>query len=331
MDRASKIFAETEQEERRRRRREREARHKDERRREKGSSSRSKRHLQTLDLIDKLDVTGLYGPGQFHHDGPFDACNPHRNRKKDGRAPMQAFPEDSTNNALGGPGPLNKNIDLNLFHGRTADATQDFGSAGLEPEGIRPRGADRPEDFNANQRITQVHGDESMGLGTSTFLEGAPASRSAIQRRQSETEGTAPQFAGGLQRKRSLAQRIRGISANPHSNGRIVSPEPRYDFRGSGELSPRQPITVQSAGGRSRLSEKNPFFHDYDDAYEKKGASIKIAENERTGRARTPSSPMRGLERRSTSDGYGEPESKPSGFLSRVKSIKGPRRSRPER
>src|ERR1700736_3612880 len=30
----------------------------------------------------------------FHHDGPFDACNPHRNRAGSKRAPMQAFPKD---------------------------------------------------------------------------------------------------------------------------------------------------------------------------------------------------------------------------------------------
>lgn len=91
-----------------------------------------------LDLIDKLDVTGIYGAGLFHHDGPFDACNPHRNRKKDHRAPMHAFPADSANNAIGGSGPLNKTIDINQFHGRGAEGFSDYGS-GMDNPTLRKK------------------------------------------------------------------------------------------------------------------------------------------------------------------------------------------------
>jgi hypothetical protein len=76
--------------------------------------------------------------------------------------------------------------------------------------------------------------------------------------------------------------------------------------------------------------ESNPFDSMYDEAYDKKGASISIAERERGGRARAPSSPMRPLERRITTDSAdGDPENKPGGgFLNRVKSLKGGRRVR---
>lgn len=47
---------------------------------------------KNVDTIDKLDVTGLFG-GSFHHDGPFDACTPHRN-KNNKAAPVAAFPAD---------------------------------------------------------------------------------------------------------------------------------------------------------------------------------------------------------------------------------------------
>ncbi|KAJ7630876.1 Pal1 cell morphology protein-domain-containing protein [Roridomyces roridus] len=40
------------------------------------------------DVIDRLDYTGV-GP-MFHHDGPFDACAPSRNKQKN-RAPMMAW------------------------------------------------------------------------------------------------------------------------------------------------------------------------------------------------------------------------------------------------
>ncbi|KAI9833058.1 MAG: hypothetical protein M1819_003891 [Sarea resinae] len=324
---------------RRRRHREREARHRD--RKGEGRShhsQRSKKPNRQLDVIDKLDVTGIYGPGLFHHDGPFDACNPHRNRKKDQRAPMEAFPKGSANNVLGGAGPVNKTIDINQFHGRGAESFMDFSAAREAP--VYDPGPqtvlgpdDRAKAFDSKADIEAIHGNESHGLGTSTFLEGAPASRAAIQRRQSETEGSGSQ--GGLTRKKSLAQRIRGGITQNRSNGGpsgSFSSENRYEYRGSGANSPEVLNTnsdTQSAGGRPRLNERNPFFNDYDDAYERKGASIKIAEGERVGRARAPSSP-KGFQRRGTSE-HMEVEPRSTGFLSRVKSLKGGRRARPER
>ncbi|KAJ6621677.1 Pal1 cell morphology protein-domain-containing protein [Mycena sp. CBHHK59/15] len=61
---------------------------------EKKSKSR-KKSSQHADVIDRLDFTGV-GP-MFHHDGPFDACAPSRNRQKN-KAPMLAWsphPEDA--------------------------------------------------------------------------------------------------------------------------------------------------------------------------------------------------------------------------------------------
>ena len=349
----------------------REKRHKEreDRRRKEGRPGRP-RKPKGLDVIDKLDVTGIYGPGRklrlsyvyrptepltgvlvFHHDGPFDACNPHRNRRRDRAAPMQAFPAGSANNALGGAGPVNKNVNLDQFHGRGVEAFTDYHDA---PEGEN-RWDRRPQiSFDPAARIEPVHGEESVGLGTSTFLEGAPASRSAMQRRESEDQLPAPAgFVGaGITRKRSLAQRIRGISQpRPrYADGRVVSPEARYErSSNSPEMSPRGPL---SAGGTS-LHERNPFFDDYDGAYEKKGASIKIAEQDKDvgrsradseakkgllsdiGRTRAPSSPTRPLQRSITADNVREGASKPApavggGFLNRVKSLKGGRRARPE-
>jgi hypothetical protein len=78
----------------------------------------------------------------------------------------------------------------------------------------------------------------------------------------------------------------------------------------------------------------------YDDAFDRKGAAIKVAEQERDadvetgkiGRARAPSSPQRAaLERRATADSAGDdPENKRAGggFLNRVKSLKGGRGGR---
>lgn len=310
MERPQKpLDPEDEKRRRERRHREREARHRD------GKSRSSKKTpSHRLDIIDKLDVTSIYGTGLFHHDGPFDACNPHRNRKGLKAAPMQAFPKDSRNMALGGAGPNNDNIDLELFHGVQTEGYNDFATSGK---------SDQPEAFSATTRVEPIHGAESMGLGTSTFLEGAPASRAAIQRRQSENESGSGSNGGGLQRKKSLAQRIRG-GINPRAGGgRVVSPDATYS-------------TPTSSG--SRTNERNPFFQDYDDAWDKKGAKIQMAEDTRTsyesgGRARAASSPRRpqGLERKDTDErmnGGGDGMKSGGGFVNRMKSLRKPR---PER
>lgn len=162
-------------------------------------------HIFRLYIADKTTAV-------FHHDGPFDACNPHRNVKKDRRAPMEAFPANSANMALGGAGPLNSRIDLDRFHGRGEEAFDAFASTRkTEPNIIDP-----------TRRGDYVHGAESTGLGTSTFLDGAPASKRDITRRDSEEKGAAL-AGGGLTRKKSLAQRFRGMSNNrrgPNSEGR---------------------------------------------------------------------------------------------------------------
>ncbi|KAF7588486.1 hypothetical protein BBP40_005654 [Aspergillus hancockii] len=304
MERPKLLDPEDERRRRERRRREREARHKD-------GKSRSKKTNYHMDIIDKLDVTSIYGTGMFHHDGPFDACNPNRNRKGLRTAPMQAFPADSTNMALGGAGPVNQNINLDQFHGRQEEGYNDYGTGVAKTEGVN---------FDPTSRIEPVHGSESMGLGTSTFLDGAPASRAAMQRRESENDVKG---GSGLQRKKSLAQRLRGMNSRP-PNGRVVSPEASYTAAaGSGHI------------GTIKANEKNPFFQDYDDAWDKKGVRI-AEESQGLGRARSSSSPKQGsgLERRHTEDRpYGLDEGRNAnggsgGFINRMKSLRKPR---PER
>ncbi|KAI2786214.1 hypothetical protein POX_g08596 [Penicillium oxalicum] len=311
MDRASHLLDDDDERRRRERRREREARHRDGR----DSKPRSTRKDRRLDIIDKLDVTSIYGTGMFHHDGPFDACNPHRNRKGARTAPMQAFPKDSSNMALGGAGPLNSNIDLNLFHGRMEEAHNDFSFPVAAPK----TGADTVT-FDPGARVDPVHGQESMGLGTSTFLDGAPASRSAIARRQSDHDDTG---SGGLQRKKSLAQRLRGKSGTGRPS---LSSQTR-----NGLPSPNQAPISSSHSASSRVGERNPFFQDYDEEYDKKAARIHEARLEDdSGRGRSSSSPKQptNLERKTTNDrGYDETKLNVGGggFINRMKSLRKPR------
>jgi hypothetical protein len=272
----------------------------------------------------------------FHHDGPFDACNPHRNRQGSRRAPMQAFPKDSLNNVLGGGGPLNKRPDHATFLGNSnEEAFKDYSKGGAGSYGYEPydNGAVRPsrEESNilsATTRVEPIHGEETLGLGTSTFLEGAPASRAAVQRR--ENEQTSPTEGGGLGRKKSLAQKIRGINNTRRDygpSGRITSPEGIY-------------TTDSRTPGGTKSPESNPFFHEFSKGDDAKKDGVTIVEPIKTARARAPSSPnarLERLERRATGDGTDMPPSVVpktggGGFLSRVKSLKGgPRKPRGER
>lgn len=301
----------------------REERRRRERRREREERSRDGKDPKTgkrvrkpqgLDLIDKLDVTGIYGPSMIHHDGPYDAVQPHRNRKKDQRAPMEAFPAGSANNSLGGTGPLNTKIDLDRIHGRGAEGFTDFGNTDVEWK--KPQ----TTEYSAKAPEHIVHGEQSNGLGTSTFLEGAPASRKAIQE-DSDAQRQKQLAENGLGRKKSIAQRFRGISQPRRYDGpRITSPEARYGH--SPSLS-----GPHSAGAiaQTKANEKNPFFSDdYDRAYDAKGAAIKSSDAD-------GGSPPRGaaLQRSITTDSVSSPtDGKPpgGGFLNRVKSLKGGRR-----
>ncbi|KAK9448744.1 Pal1 cell morphology protein-domain-containing protein [Limtongia smithiae] len=187
------------------------------------STSKSRSHKKhsskrsvNLDKIDKLDVTGIFGTG-FHHDGPFDACIPSRN-KNNSKAPMLAFPKDSENNSLAPPRYM-------------ADNPKMSQAVALAIEGINGTSSVQ---FDPVQKADPVHGEVSLGLGSSTFLEGTPASRAAIQQqsmRTKESESAVVDFskvgygadttslasgsAGGLTRKRSIVQKIIGINLKP--------------------------------------------------------------------------------------------------------------------
>ncbi|KAG1749927.1 Pal1 cell morphology protein-domain-containing protein [Suillus paluster] len=64
--------------------------------------ARGKKGSMHADVIDRLDFTGV-GP-MFHHDGPFDACAPSRNRHRT-KAPMLAWSSAGAEVALSNESP----------------------------------------------------------------------------------------------------------------------------------------------------------------------------------------------------------------------------------
>lgn len=155
-----------------------------------GSSRRRSKPNQSLDVIDKLDATGSYGGlGGFHHDGPFDACTPHRNSGKSKRnvpAPVAAFHADGPNNSLAVENPA-------LASYRKDEAVFGRDIVDLPPEASQ-------QSFDPTDRGAKVHGERTFGLGSTTFIDGTPASRDA-QKAQLRTD------ASGLGRSRSLLRR----------------------------------------------------------------------------------------------------------------------------
>lgn len=317
---SDRIMTEEERKERDRRRRDRERRHRE---------GKDKKPVnRKLDIIDQLDATSIFGTGMFHHDGPFDAVNPHRNKPGSRRAPMQAFPKDSLNNVLGGSGPLNKRPDHAAVMGMHDDEAFKEWSSGAKEAGYSSSRNKSEAVFDPLSRGNVVYGDESLGLGASTFLEGTPAARTAIQKR--EEERAAETQNEGLQRKKSLAQRIRNINRGGRdfqNIGRMTNPEGAYRSRRtpSEGANPTTSVSMQTP-----TSERNPFFSDYDGGPGKGEETFSVRKIDANGSKVSATSPKGNfnLERRSTTDGNGDDSQQKTGILGRMKSLKSGRRGR---
>ncbi|EDO16346.1 hypothetical protein Kpol_1059p36 [Vanderwaltozyma polyspora DSM 70294] len=211
-------------------------------------SSKSKRKSQLImpknvDSIDKLDVTGLFG-GSFHHDGPFDAVTPHRNKNVKA-APVLAFPADGPNSTIGGA--TSRTSTLNEVFGRDQYADENdlyrtrvvddssrkkgyrntiyMGAVGSSTSSTNTMDAikqysNNVTQFDAKAKTELVSGPTTAGLGSTTFLDGAPASANAI-REDIRNHAHKTRLNNGIQRKKSLSQRLTlGMaSGNDHNEG----------------------------------------------------------------------------------------------------------------
>ncbi|CAI4051808.1 hypothetical protein N7582_005291 [Saccharomyces uvarum] len=188
------------------------------------SKSRSKvKPPKNVDTIDKMDVTGLFG-GSFHHDGPFDACTPQRN--KDNKvAPVLAFPADGPNNTVGGGTSKKSTLD-EVFGRETVDEDpsrlnnlQDraylynkANSSTTTLDAIKPNKKNITQ-FDSKMKTELVHGPTTMGLGSTTFLDGAPASTAAI-RQDVINHAQESRRKNSISRKKSLPRRHLQVNNN---------------------------------------------------------------------------------------------------------------------
>ncbi|KAI3405046.2 hypothetical protein KGF56_002131 [Candida oxycetoniae] len=174
---------------------------------------------KNLDTIDKLDVTGFFGGG-FHHDGPFDACTPHRNKNVK-KAPVMAFPVDGPNNSIAGARTVDKDAQMKLAFGY--DEQNDIKEA---PPVIKtnrvsndpstsiytPKQNPSVINFDSQAKAEPIHGLSTAGLGSTTFLDGAPAPKNVEEHLNTNN--------GGLGRKKSLVQRLRKNSGSEQDSRR---------------------------------------------------------------------------------------------------------------
>lgn len=193
--------------------RDREREHRSHRSHHKSSSSSKKKSQpkevvkpKNMDTIDKLDVTGFVG---MHHDGPFDACTRFRNINES-KSPVNAFPINGPNNSISGAAA---GVDhFNMV----------FGNYDTENDAASKQTV---MNFDSNTKGPTVHGPTTAGLGTTTFVDGAPAPKAL------ENSVSANSTNNGLGRKKSLVQRLRN---NSDSNSRrsssdalrVASPDP---------------------------------------------------------------------------------------------------------
>ncbi|ODQ50886.1 Pal1-domain-containing protein [Saitoella complicata NRRL Y-17804] len=321
--------------ERRRREKEREAR-KDGK--TGSSASRKKGPVSSLDKIDRLDVTGIFGSGTFHHDGPFDACRPSRN-KNGTKAPVLAFPENSTSNSLNFRDAPQTVSATEAFMGKHhhGEAYNDFSSSArlTQPltSKLRPTLGTRGQSFDPTAQVEPVYGETTEGLGPTTFLEGTPAPRTEAHRKYSDEGGAASNFlrprsvssnnalggnTSGLGRKKSVIQRLRGLNARMREE---------YEAQTSPAiLSPGGGITSPTGSSASIREEPNVFSQQFESDPARKETSIQF--DNRPSPTSLPSSPAG--ERAGQGDyfaGQGVKEKKGGGgLLSRVKSISKKRR-----
>lgn len=179
-----------------------------------------------LDTIDKLDVSAFFG-GRFHHDGPFDACTPHRN-KDSKAAPVMAFPADGPNTSMKAlPKEVQKSSHLHMAFGSGPDQNEIVGSVGSNGNLAVPKTNRAPVDplssiniprqnpsilaFDVHAKAEPVHGPSTAGLGSTTFLDGAPAPK---------TDDSLTVPSNNLGRKKSLVHRLRKNSGSEATSAR---------------------------------------------------------------------------------------------------------------
>ena len=211
-----------------------------------------------------MDVTGLFG-GSFHHDGPFDACTPQRN-KNNKVAPVLAFPADGPNNTVGGR--TSKKSTLDEVFGRetvdddseTLNQLQDraylFNKANFSTttlDAIKPNSKNITQ-FDSKMKTELVHGPTTMGLGSTTFLDGAPASSAAIKQ-DVINHAQESRRKNSITRKKSLPSR-RHLQVNNNNLKLVKTHSGHLEQKDVDDNRTSVPVTATQGSGHEDVVKK---------------------------------------------------------------------------
>lgn len=169
-----------------------------------GGKKTAKKGSSHADVIDRLDFSGV-GP-MFHHDGPFDACAPSRNRHRT-KAPMMAWSAvtDADKEALASAKEMPRAYESPY---PSPDVYVPYEAPKKKHDAIAEAwGIHEPEpfeDFSAGGGISRLHGDSHISSrnGTSRrtqeraqrerHRESGDDARPSAGRRQQSKRGTLP-------------------------------------------------------------------------------------------------------------------------------------------
>ncbi|KAG9036288.1 hypothetical protein FRB95_009436 [Tulasnella sp. JGI-2019a] len=212
------------------------------------------------DAIDTLDNTGL-GVGMFHHDGPFDACAPSRNKSnKTHRAPMFAFGADpaqqssSQNNTAG-------THNIPVYDKRLSPLAAHTIAAMAQSDGPYPAGA------ISNERSSRANGVDSGMTMFGSKLGPSPRKMTLMEARGTAELEPFEEFsagagvAGGVSARSSLDQPMEGgFEAMYKKDARAAAARRGESLdvpRRVNRLPPPQPINLP--GSRSPTTEIPPY------------------------------------------------------------------------
>ena len=233
-----------------------------------------------LDVIDQMDISGIVGASMFHHDSPYDACSPYKNRSG-AAAPMRAFAADdpasgsSAAPARLGPAPdsapslrnpphLSMDVEdsagyfstpLAEMWGQSSEPWQEF-SATQEQQHPRRAGygAYRESLTDYPDMETILRGGTRVSEADAPPAEPAPA----------EPAPEMPQSS--MKRSKSLAQRLRRLRVGPEEAAGGAE-RPAYSAQGatrSMSTDYMRPSYGDAAGAAprdsraARMSERTP-------------------------------------------------------------------------
>ncbi len=241
---------------------------KEERMRDQISKSSAKN--TRMDIIDRLDLSGLGGGSMFHHDSPYDAVSAHRNKGKS--APVLAFdpsidpmtgqpwkhgqPRPSGSSSGNGASRSNLSPRAQATLARMDDAPVDDSKSGVSKDSASSTGVSVP----ALGMYDTTPTSESVPVIPSA---GGSGSRSAAVRGDPDASADAERawrYEQGYYTQPSNVPSARHDISNPNADVWGVSAEPWQDF-----AQPKQASSGVAGNASSGLAAPGSSRYSIDD------------------------------------------------------------------